>query len=169
MKNMRNTESHFSDITQDVRTEYILRARLHDDEMAIVLKGHLLVEYLLNRIISEEVSECKTLLNQTFSRKVSRLSKLGFIQGSLLENIGRLNTFRNRLAHQLDYSVRREDMLFTRTDGKVIVMKLKRSKYPQRRYYRLLCHGILTQLINHMLVNLNVDPRWLEESCLERE
>jgi len=148
--------------------EYVLRARLHDDEIAIVLKGHLLVEYLLNRIISERVSESKRLHNQTFSRKVLRLSKLGLIQGSLLENIGLLNGFRNRLAHQLDYMISREDMLFTRNDGKVIVIKPKRGKYPQRQYYRLLCHGILTQLINHMLTNLNVDPSWLEKSYLEK-
>jgi hypothetical protein len=150
------------DIFQEIQTEFILRAHLHDDEMAIILKGHLLVEYLLNRIIRHHISKPEKAINFSFFKKLSILSEKGFVQGPLLDNIRRLNKYRNRLAHELDNFIKDEEMLFMRTDGEVIRVVPKKSKYPQRHYYRLLCHGILGQLTNHMLLELRVDPRWLE-------
>ena len=41
-------EIFYRDITQDITLEFVVRVRLHDDEVAITLKGHLLIEYLIN-------------------------------------------------------------------------------------------------------------------------
>jgi hypothetical protein len=147
-----------------VSFQFVIRARLHDDETAIILKGHLLIEYLLDRIIEEKVTTSKRLSKVNFSQKVKELSNRRLLLKSLEENIERVNHFRNKLVHQLDFSINQEDMLFTRESGEVMNVSLKKGRYPQRYYYRLLCGAIITQLTNHMLVNLKVDPRSFENA-----
>ena len=46
---------------------------MHDDEAAIILKGHLLIEYLLNRIIEKKLTTSTKLLKLNFSQKVKEL------------------------------------------------------------------------------------------------
>ncbi len=116
------------DIFQDITTEFVLRAGLHDDEMAIILKGHLLVEYLLNRIMRHHISKSEKALNLSFYKKVYILYEKEFIQSPLLDNLKRLNKFRNKLVHELDYFIKEDEMLFTRTDGKVIKVIPKKKK-----------------------------------------
>ncbi len=144
-----------------VSGQFVLKARIHDDEASIILKGHLLVEYLLNRIIDTKlnISKRKTA---TFTKKVNMLYDKGLLTNPLHENIKRLNLFRNKLAHQLDYSIDSKDMLFTKTSGEVLKVKPKRGQYPERYYYRLLCHGVITLLSSHMLTKLKIDPRWVD-------
>lgn len=144
--------------------QFVLRARLHDDEAAIILKGHLLIEYLLNQIIEKKLTTSTKLLKLNFSQKVKELCSRGLLSRPLQENIERLNRFRNKLVHQLDFSINREDMLFTKDSGEVMNVKPKKARYPERYYYRLLCGAIITVLTNHMLVNLKVDPRYLEDT-----
>lgn len=143
-----------------VSTQFLLRARMHDDEAAIILKGHLLVEYLLDRIIEVKISSKRNLLKSRFSQKLDKLYHEGLLSEPLKENIHRLNRFRNKLAHQLDFSINRDDMKYTKGSGDVIIVKPKRGRYPQRYYYRLLCHVIISDLTRYMMVNLKIDPRW---------
>lgn len=140
----------------------LLRVRLHDDEAAIILKGHLLTEYLLNRIIEKKLTDSTKFLKLTFSQKVKELCNRGLLSGPLQENVERLNRFRNKLVHQLDFSINKKDMLFANDSGEVVNLKLKKTRFPERQYYRLFCNAIITKLAYHMMVNLNVDPRFVE-------
>jgi len=42
----------------------------HADELTIVLKGHLFVEFLVDHIIKEKFSRPKRILNYTFLKKL---------------------------------------------------------------------------------------------------
>ncbi len=146
------------DIFEDITTHFVLRTRRSDDEVAITLKGHLLTEYLLNRILESRFDPNKTK-NLTYSRKLSLLEKHHLLPDELLLNLRLLNSLRNRLAHELDVSIGKEEMVFYKPNREVLKVKVKKGMYPQRYYLRSLCHGILTGLRNHMLLFLKVDPR----------
>jgi hypothetical protein len=148
------------DVFEDIRTQLVIRARLHDDKASIALKGHLLSEYLLNRIISEKIAGAKKSIRSTYSNKLKLLEKLGLCEEEVLNNLRLLNKFRNKMAHELDVSISDNEMIFHKPNHEVMIVRPKKGRYPQRHYLRLLSHGVLTQLVNHMLLNLGVDPKW---------
>lgn len=153
------------DILEDIRTKFILRARLHDDEASIVLKGHLLSEYLLNRIIDEKVPSSNKIKKVTYYRKLKIMEEKDFLTPEIIKNLCLLNSFRNKLVHKLNITIEAKDMIFYKDNKTKILIKPKKGRYPQRYYLRLLCHGILTQLINCMLLKLRIDPRWLNDKA----
>ncbi|MDE2179704.1 MAG: hypothetical protein KGJ40_02505 [candidate division NC10 bacterium] len=133
---------------------------MHDDELSIGLKGHLVTEYLLNRIINEKVKNPARKKDATYSQKLNLMKTNSLLPPKILMNLRLLNSFRNKLAHELDVSIENSEMVFYRTDHGRVIIKPKKGRYPERYYLRLLTHGVLTQLINHMLLELKVDPRW---------
>jgi hypothetical protein len=153
------------DIFEDARLQFLLRAKMHDDELSIGLKGHLVTEYLLNRIIDEKLRNPKKKRGATYSQKLSLMKKNSLLPSETLMNLRLLNSFRNKFAHQLDVSIERREMIFYRTDHGRISIKPKSGRYPERYYLRLLTHGVLTQLINHMLLELKVNPRWRDSTA----
>jgi len=148
------------DIFEDARFQFLLRTKMHDDELSIGLKGHLVSEYLLNRIIDEKVKNPEKKKDTTYSQKLSLMKTNSLLPPEILMNLRLLNSFRNRLAHELDVSIEDSEMVFYSTDHGRAIIKPKKGRYPERYYLRLLTHGVLTQLINHMLLELKVDPRW---------
>ena len=159
-------ETFYRDISQDVTLEFILRVRLHDDEVAVILKGHLLVEYLINKIIEQKHATPDKILeksrNFTFSKKLHLVHSMGLLPHYLFENINRINRLRNKLAHSLTFDLDKVDMTFTKTDGTTINIYPKKSRYPERRYLKMLCFSTISQLERHMEFTLKVDPRFIE-------
>jgi hypothetical protein len=146
------------DTFEDITFLFVLRSGRFDDEAAITLKGHLLSEYLLNRIIESKLGLNKTK-NITYSKKLYLLKKYYLLPEEILLNLRLLNSFRNRLVHELDVSISEKEMIFHKPDKKVLKVKIRKGMYPQRYYLRLFCHGVLNSLRNHMLLFLKVDPR----------
>lgn len=153
------------DIFADIRMQYLSRMGMHEDELGIVLKGHLFVEYLLNRIIKHKIVNSKKYLDLKFSQKVILLDKHKLIPIYIQQNIKRLNSFRNNYVHSLDYVAPEQELLYTKKPGENISIKSThyKGKYPHRHYYRILVNGVLTELTNHMLLNLKVSPFWNED------
>jgi hypothetical protein len=147
------------DIFEDITTQLVLRARLHDDEASITLKGHLLTEYLMDRILKVKATD-KNYGSSTYSKKLKALEQRQLLPEEILNNLQLLNSIRNKMAHELDVSICKEDMIYYKTGGNKMSVKPKKGNYPQRYYLKLLCHGILAQMTNHMLINIKVDPRW---------
>ncbi len=147
------------DVFKHITMQLVIRVRLHD-EAAITLKGHLLSEYLLDRIIAEKLSDSRKSERSSYSQKLRLIEENGLLEDAILRNLRLLNGFRNRMAHKLDVCVDQAEMLFYNHNNEIVQIKPKKCRYPERRYLRLLCHGVLTQLTNHMLVRLKVDPRW---------
>ena len=148
------------DIFEDARFQFLLRTKMNDDELSIGLKGNLVTEYLLNRIIDEKVKNPEKKKVTTYSQKLSLMKTNSLLPPEILMNLRLLNSLRNKLAHKLDVSIEDNEMVFYSTDYGRAIIKPKKGQYPERYYLRLLTHGVLTQLINHMLLALKVDPRW---------
>ena len=161
-------ETFYRDISQDVTLEFIVRVRLHDDEVSVTLKGHLLVEYLINKIIEQRHETPEKVLgkshNFTFSKKLQLVYSMGLLPDYLFENINRINRLRNKLAHNLTFDLDKEDMSFTKTNGETINIYPKKSRYPERRYLKMLCFSTLSQLERHMEYKLKLNPRFIESS-----
>lgn len=161
-------KSAYERIFQDITVEFtIFRVRYHDDEIAIILKGHLLVEYLLDRIIREKCRAPGRILNDshsyTFSVKLQILYAMGLLPEHLHRNIRRINRLRNKLAHELDFSIHKGDMTIENESGELVGVDTKRKKYPERHYLKTLCMVTLGELAYHMLTRLGVSARYYRD------
>ena len=147
-------------IFDDVTFEYIARVRLHDDETSSVLRGHLLVEYLLNKIIESKCKNSNTILKDsrsyTFLVKLQLVYSMGLIPECVWKNAAKINKIRNELAHNLDFDEKKIDMILYNSEGEPIVVNVKGKRYPIRFYLKLLAFDTLTQLRNHMMFNLRL-------------
>ena len=151
------------DLFEDIRTQLVLRAKRHDDEASIALKGHLLTEYLINRIIEDKLGWSRKYDRYSYSKKLDEMEVKSLLPQEIVGNLRLLNKVRNKMAHELDVIIEASEMLFFKSKNKPMIVNPKRGRYPQREYLRLLSHGVLTQLTNHMLLQLKVDPRWKSE------
>lgn len=82
-----------------------------DEELVAVLKGHLLVEKVLNQIIEDFVFHADKIIHVrlSFDHKVqiARSMSLDHSDNSMWKLISALNTLRNDFAHQLDSEKRK--------------------------------------------------------------
>ena len=161
-----NGESYLHDLTQDITFQLACRLRYHDDHIAIGLKSHLCAEYLLNRIVEQKLGHNPD--NMTFAQKLKLIVAGDLLPEPIVQNLQRLNRFRNRLVHDLDYEVADDEMTIVSGNGNEKMISPKGKRYPQRSYLRLLGHACLIMLRNHMMLNLGIDPRYLETSSMLR-
>ena len=156
------------DFTNDVTMEFVIRVRVHDDEAAIILKGHLLIEYLIDKIIEQKCKAPDKILedprNYPFSVKLQFVYSMGLLPDYLHENIVRINRLRNKLAHNLDFELDRNNMTIVNWEGETIRIRPKRKRYPERDYLRTLCFSTLAFLRGHMIQELHIDPRYIKTS-----
>ena len=141
----------------DIGFEFFCRLRHHDDQISIALKGHLLAEYMLDRFVREKTQ--RNPIRLTFSRKFELLSQVGILPEHLVVNLQRLNTYRNRLAHELDSSIVQQERVIRNARGIDVKLRSHGRRYPERYYLKMLVHVCLTDLHNQM-VYMNLDPRF---------
>ena len=138
--------------------------RHHEEEVGLILKGHLFIEYVLNEIIRKQFKSPSAILRDhksyTFAVKLQMVYSAGYLPKHLFTNIRRINCLRNHLAHNLTLDLAEEDFRFTRSDGTEILVKKtgKRPLYPARYYCRMLCFGTLAQLRNHFALEFGEWP-----------
>ncbi len=158
--------------SQPIYAEYFLRIRKHDDELGITLKGHLLVEYLINKIIEAKCKSPKKILENSktysFSVKTQLLYAMDFLPEYLNKNISKLNNIRNELAHNLNFSEQKIDNVFYAKGGGVKKIKKLSGKYPHRSFLKFFCWFILGELAAHIEKNLGI-PSEIEESILVKK
>lgn len=155
------------DISADITYEYVSRVRYHDDILGIVLKGHLLIEHVLDLMIKKRCNEPKAILNDhrtySFSVKSRLLYEMNLIPRHTYRNINRINRIRNELAHNLSLDENKIDYKFDRDDeelkGEVELRKAVRNRNnPIKRYLYLLCFGTLSQLQNYYYKEFGIFP-----------
>lgn len=152
------------DISQDLAAQYLLSLRHHEQEIGLILKGHLFVEYVLNEIIRKRLISPDAILadhrSYTFSVKLQMVYSIGCLPTHLYANIKRINRLRNCLAHNLTLDLDETQFKFTRGDGTevLITTRARRSRYPARVYCRTLCFGTLNQLRNHFALKFGEWP-----------
>lgn len=152
------------DISKDIAAQYLLSIRHHEQEIGLILKGHLFIEYILNEIIRKRLVSPGAILGDhrsyTFSVKLQMVYSMGYLPTYLYANIRRINRLRNHLAHNLTVNLSESQFKFTRLDGTEILLtrRARRPRYPVRFYCRMLCFGTLGQLRNHFALNFGEWP-----------
>jgi hypothetical protein len=146
------------DITKDITFHYISTLRRDSDELTLIVKGHLLIEFVLNEIIRRNLKQANVILDDhrsyTFGIKARVLFSTGLLPEHIFSNIRRINQIRNYLAHNLRTEAIKMDFRFTRFDdekkGDVEVRDSKTGRRAtSRRYVKMLCVGTLSQLRYH--------------------
>jgi len=156
---LENLHPIIIDVTKDITYDYISRMRYHEDELGLIVKGHLLIEYIINKIIERKCKNPKIILlnrqNYTFSVKLQIVFSMGFLPQSIYRNIRRVNRIRNEFAHNLEPNYDKIDFKFTKYNGtseETISLRPKLKKgFIERKYIKMLCFGTLSQLRNHYL------------------
>jgi len=94
-----------------------LQRHLHsfDEHEVLLLKGHLILEQVLNEILEASVKDTEELrkMNLMFSRKIELFAALHESKGApdeTIEQLREVNRIRNRLAHDLDFAPYREPL-----------------------------------------------------------
>ena len=143
------------DISKDITFEYVSRIRYHEDILGVVLKGHLLIEHILDLLIEKGMKQPKPILSDhrtfSFSVKSRLVFEAGLIDGAIFDNIMRVNRIRNNLAHNLSINEGAFDFKISQIkDGEktdVVLDKTAKSRNnPIKKYLNLLCFGTLSQL-----------------------
>jgi hypothetical protein len=161
---MKGHQSIVLDLSKDLTAQYLLSLRHHEEEVGLVLKGHLFIEYVLNQIIRKQFKSSGTILKDprsyTFSVKLQMIYSTGYLPPYLFSNIRRINRLRNHLAHNLTLDLNESQFRFTRSDGTEILIKKygKHCRYAVRYYCKMLCFGTLTLLRNHFALEFGEWP-----------
>lgn len=83
------------------------------DELSIVLKIHLYLEFNMDKLLSLAIPAPKEILKMKFSDKLKILESINFhpIDENIIKKIKVVNTIRNKFSHKLDYKLTNEDIL----------------------------------------------------------
>ena len=89
-----------------------LRHLEKDDELHVLLRGHVYVEAALIQLIESKLANPQALkvAGLNFPLKVRLATALGLLSGDVAMLCKRLNDLRNRVAHQLDKELTHEDL-----------------------------------------------------------
>jgi hypothetical protein len=161
---MKNDQPIVISISKDLTAQYLLSLRYHEEEIGLILKGHLFIEYILNEIIRKQFKSPSSILNDhrsySFSVKLQMIYSVGYIPYYLFANIRHINRLRNQLAHKLTFDLGEDQFKFTRSDGAEVLIKKKgkRPRYPVRYYCKMLCFGTLSQLRNQFALEFGEWP-----------
>ncbi|NDO88677.1 hypothetical protein [Cellulosimicrobium composti] len=91
----------------------LFRAHVYDEpnRLAAFLKGHLWVERCLNSYLDQALvrAEVLNIAKESFSRKVNLAEALGLVE-NYASALRAMNAVRNRIAHDLDHELARDDV-----------------------------------------------------------
>ena len=141
------------DKSKDYRILFSILSGHNQHVLVVVIIGHLLVEHLLDKIITTKCKNSKTNLKKSFSEKLKILYP-EWLPLFIYENIKLLNKARNDMAHNLgngDY----EPIIYTPKREKKILNILKR-KNREKFYFKYLINTILFDLVNYSYSSLNI-------------
>jgi hypothetical protein len=153
-------------IDDDITFQFITRLRHHEDELGLIIKGHLFVEFVINQIILKRCKSPKEILKDSraypFSVKLQLIYSMGLVPNHIYHNIRKINRIRNELAHNLEIDYKKIDFTFRRDDGKEFSIKkmAQKKKYPERYYIKMLCIGTLMQLRNFYMNEFGEFPNY---------
>lgn len=78
-----------------------------EDELQVILRGHLYLEYELEKLLRLELAEPDCILTNRFmfASKVNLAVALGLLPKDIKKMYEKLNSIRNNYAHQLDFKI----------------------------------------------------------------
>ena len=152
-------------IHDDITFHFITQLRHHEDELGLIIKGHLFVEFIIDQIILKRCKSPKAILKDSraypFSVKLQMIYSMGLMPYQIYQNVRKINRIRNELAHNLEVNYKKIDFTFHRIDGQELSMKqiAQKKQYPERYYIKMLCLGTLVQLRNFYIAEFSEFPK----------
>lgn len=160
------------DPTTAIIAEYGTRVRANDDEATVILVGHLIIENLLDEIIRIKCKSPKKILDDhityCFAVKLQIIYSMGLLPEDVYKNIIRINKFRNKFAHNIEFNIDPNTM-FIDLDG-VIASYLeaypadKKKKSLAKKYLDHLCGFTILDLSKYM-VEIGIDLRYMSDAA----
>ena len=131
-----------------------------------ILRGHLYVEYYLNKYLIEKYNlDKKELSSLTFYNKIKKIrknDKLWIITGS----IKKINSIRNKIAHQLSFSATENDRIFFTNINEFksywFIMKNTINENDFLDVYDLFCQFIAQRIIEALNPNQHYIDNYFE-------
>ena len=128
-------------IWDDITMEYISSIRPGEEELGLIIKGHLLIENILNQIIEIKFKNSKLLFDDnrtnSFSVKLNILYSLGFIPKYIFQNITNINKIRAVMEAIVSNVNEIDNYLKFNKDGKKII-DIKKLKSDMTRVANVL-------------------------------
>jgi len=147
-----------ADTTEDVTFVYTAMIGYHPNNLTVVIVGHFLIEYLINKIIFNKCQIANRISKYSFSTKVDFLNAMALLPNDLYKNIKKINKIRNKIVHALEIDLKPKDMDFYKSSGQKIIINKPKSRDPEKHYFKMLLLGTLTGLRNYMLLTLKISP-----------
>lgn len=94
------------------------------DELAVMLKSHLILEQEIDVVLRKILPKSIITLDWSFLQKVNLLDAMGFTNDSIAEYFRKFNTLRNKFAHKYNYQLSHEDIVFLGSIGKNEKMRI---------------------------------------------
>ncbi|GEM_PF-3022861 len=147
------------DKSKDSRILFSLLRGHNQHVLVIVIIGHLLTEYLLDKIITIKCKNTKTALRGSFSEKLKILYP-EWLPLFIYENIKLLNETRNDIAHNLG-AIDYEPIIYI-PQGSRKILNIPKRKNKEKFYFNELINTILFDLVNYSFYSLNIpdEPDW---------
>jgi len=136
MKKKRSRSIDFSTATHDELDEYGMQMLVWDSpEISIVLRGHLLIERVLETLIAQKMKHPERFFENhraTFEMKVDLAYALGVIPDAHCGAAKALNNIRNGYAHHEDHKLSFEELNSLKIRNYVAAAQAMRSIAYQR-------------------------------------
>jgi len=134
------------DKSKDIRILFSILTGRNSHILTIVIVGHLLCEYLMDKIINAKYKNTKATLEKSFSEKIKLLYP-EWLPLFIHKNIKLLNTIRNDIAHNLGASDYEPIIYIQKGDRKILNIPKRKNK--TKFYLDHLISTILFDLVNY--------------------
>lgn len=121
--------------------------------VTIIIVGHLLIEYLLDKLITAKLKNKKDNLKKSFSQKIEHLYPT-WLPLFIYKNIKLLNRSRNDIAHNFG-AINYEPIIYM-PQGSRKILNIPKRKNKEKFYFRELINTILFDLVNYSFHSLNI-------------
>lgn len=141
------------DKSKDSRILFSILAGRSAHIVTTIIVGHLLIEYLLDKIIITKLKSPNRILKKRFSEKLESLYP-DWLPLFIYKNIKLLNGTRNDIAHNLG-ALNYEPIIYM-PRGNRRILKIPKRKNKEKFYFRELINTILFDLVNYSFHSLNI-------------
>lgn len=149
----------------DTLIHYFERLEKSQDELVILVTGHILTEFIINRIIEEKcpISKNKLADHRTYSYavKLTILKCMNLIPEYLFKNLNKLNKLRNEYAHNIHINLEQIDLSFDyqQSEDSLIQLHCEDPNNPKelKKHLYLVCYTILFNFAKYADKDLKVN------------
>lgn len=145
-------------------TEFEKIIETNDPIFITIIKGHLLIENVLESIIKDYVEDYSSLECKYFNDKLNLCAGLGLIENTLVLPIRKVNKFRNKYSHNINFKFEEENLnemisSLTSTDKSKYEQHL--SKYNDSKSKDSVYSGLVV-FIEQIFVDLHMEKAFIE-------